>query len=456
MGSIIIAISKYIICLLITVYTLYCFTVFKRKSRNNQSWIFRFQNLIMFLTQGFCYVSIYLGQYTDDSLEAMKLAIFYLAQVIVMLLAIIIYKLMYRKLSRLVLNNMLMLIMLGLVMQTRLNLDTAMRHFFFICAGLSLCLIVPVIIKKIKYLKEFGWFYGIVGLLCLLLVFVIGKEQYGAKNWIIIGGFAMQPSEFVKIIFVFFVASCLSKASEFKAVVKVTILAAIHVLVLVLEKDLGGALIYFVTYLIMLYVATSRPLYLFSGLGAGSVAAVIAYQLFNHVRVRVTAWKDPWSVIDKEGYQIAQSLFAIGTGGWFGMGLTQGLPTSIPVVSSDFIFSAISEEMGGIVAICLILICISCFIMFVNISMKMKTEFYKLIALGLSVMYIFQVFLTIGGVTKFIPSTGVTLPLVSSGGSSILSTLIMFSIIQGLYVLNQDEVDAIEREKREKIKAKVI
>ena len=94
--------------------------------------------------------------------------------------------------------------------------------------------------------------------------------------------------------------------------------------------------------------------------------------------------------------------------------------------------------------------------MFVNISMKMKTEFYKLIALGLSVMYIFQVFLTIGGVTKFIPSTGVTLPLVSSGGSSILSTLIMFSIIQGLYVLNQDEVDAIEREKREKIKAKVI
>ena len=132
------------------------------------------------------------------------------------------------------------------------------------------------------------------------------------------------------------------------------------------------------------------------------------------------------------------------------MGLTQGLPTSIPVVSSDFIFSAISEEMGGIVAICLILICISCFIMFVNISMKMKTEFYKLIALGLSVMYIFQVFLTIGGVTKFIPSTGVTLPLVSSGGSSILSTLIMFSIIQGLYVLNQDEVDAIEREKREK------
>ena len=136
------------------------------------------------------------------------------------------------------------------------------------------------------------------------------------------------------------------------------------------------------------------------------------------------------------------------------MGLTQGSPKDIPVVTSDFVFSAIAEEMGGIVALCIIFICISCFIMFVNIAMKMRTEFYKLIALGLSVIYIFQVFLTIGGVTKFIPSTGVTLPLVSSGGSSILSTLILFSIIQGLYVLNQDEVDAVEREKREKIKEK--
>lgn len=410
--------------------------------------------MLMFLTHAFCFVSIYLGQYTQDNVEALKLLVFYLLQVIVFLLAIIIYKLMYRKLSRLVLNNMLMLIMLGLVMQTRLSLENATKQFFFVCTGLILCLIVPVIIKKIKYLKNFGWFYGVFGLFCLLLVFIIGKEQYGAKNWIIIGGFKMQPSEFVKIIYVFFVAACLSKASDFKAVVRVTVLAAIHVLVLVLEKDLGGALIYFVTYLIMLYIATCRPIYLFAGLGAGSVASVIAYYLFNHVRVRVTAWRDPWSVIDKQGYQITQSLFAIGTGGWFGMGLTKGLPTDIPVVSSDFIFSAISEEMGGIVALCLILICVSCFIMFINISMKMKTEFYKLIALGLSVMYMFQVFLTIGGVTKFIPSTGVTLPLVSSGGSSILSTLIVFSIIQGLYVLNQDEVDAIEREKREKNKAK--
>ena len=191
----------------------------------------------------------------------------------------------------------------------------------------------------------------------------------------------------------------------------------------------------------MLFIATLNPLYLVAGLGGGSVASILAYRLFSHVRVRVTAWQDPWSVIDSQGYQITQSLFAIGAGGWFGMGLTKGLPTSIPVVDTDFIFSAIVEEFGGIFAICLILIYISCFIMFINISMKMSREFYRLIALGLSVVYMFQLFLVLGGVTKFIPSTGVTLPLISAGGSSVLSTLILFNIIQGLYVLNQDEME---------------
>ena len=172
---------------------------------------------------------------------------------------------------------------------------------------------------------------------------------------------------------------------------------------------------------------------------AGSVAAVIAYKLFNHVRVRVVAWKTPLKVIDKEGYQICQSLFAIGTGGFFGLGLYQGMPNKIPVVEQDFIFAAISEELGGMFALCLILVCVSCFLMFLNIAMQLKDSFYKLVALGLGTIYGFQVFLTIGGVTKFIPSTGVTLPLVSYGGSSMLSTLIIFGIIQGLYILREDE-----------------
>ncbi|MGN1157801.1 MAG: FtsW/RodA/SpoVE family cell cycle protein, partial [Agathobacter sp.] len=153
------------------------------------------------------------------------------------------------------------------------------------------------------------------------------------------------------------------------------------------------------------------------------------------------------SVIDSGGYQITQSMFAIGTGGWTGMGLFQGMPEKIPVRESDFVFSAISEEMGGIFALCIILVCFSCYIMTLNIAMQIKDMFYKLIALGLGTVYGVQVFLCIGGVIKFIPSTGVTLPFVSSGGSSLLCTIIMFAIIQGLYILRQDEGAADERAK---------
>ncbi len=128
------------------------------------------------------------------------------------------------------------------------------------------------------------------------------------------------------------------------------------------------------------------------------------------------------------------------------MGLGQGLPQSVPVVESDFIFSAISEEMGAIFAVCLILVYISCFIMFINIAMKMKKNFYKLTAFGLSVEFIVQVFLCIGGATKFIPSTGVTLPLISYGGSSIVATIVLFGIIQGMYVLNGREEARLEKE----------
>ena len=142
--------------------------------------------------------------------------------------------------------------------------------------------------------------------------------------------------------------------------------------ILVLEKDLGAALIYFVTYLMMLYVATMKLRYLAAGAFAGTAASVVAYQLFAHVRVRVAAGQDPWSNMNQGGYQICQSLFAIGTGGLFGMGLGQGMPKSVPVVESDFIFSAIAEEMGVIFCIFLILIYISSFIMFVNIALKMK------------------------------------------------------------------------------------
>ena len=210
-------------------------------------------------------------------------------------------------------------------------------------------------------------------------------------------------------------------------------------LILVFSKDLGGALIFFVVYVFMIYAATKKPVCLVGGAAGGVLATFIGYRLFAHVRTRFVAWRDPWSVIQGQGYQITQSLFAIGTGSWFGMGLMQGSPDKIPIVAADFIFSAISEEMGCLFSLCMVLICISNFLMFMNISMAVSDNYYRLISLGLAVNYGFQMFLTVGGVTKFIPLTGVTLPLVSYGGTSVLSTLIMFSIIQGIYIMRYSD-----------------
>ena len=213
-----------------------------------------------------------------------------------------------------------------------------------------------------------------------------------------------------------------------------SVIAAVHVLILVLSRDLGSALIYFVTYIIMLYAASRKVIYVGLGLGGGAAAAFLGYKLFAHVRVRVKAFLDPLSVIDNEGYQVSQSLFAIGTAGFFGMGLYQGSPLTIPVVTKDFIFSAIAEELGGIFAILLILLYAGLYLLFLNIAMQLDDMFDKLLALGLGTTVATQVFLAVGGGLNALPSTGVTLPLVSYGGSSLVCTFLCFSVIQGLYL----------------------
>jgi cell division protein FtsW (lipid II flippase) len=383
-----------------------------------------------------------------------KILALYLMQVTLLGGTILLYSFIYPKVSRLVVNNMCMLLSIGFIMITRLNYDKAAKQYLIAAAGIVLCLVIPIIIRKVRFLSEWRILYGIVGIVSLAVVVVVGRVSYGAMLGFTVAGINIQPSELVKIVFVFFVASSFKRSTEFKDLVVTTVVAAFHVLILVVSKDLGAALIIFVVYLVMLYVATHQPLYILAGLGAGSLGAVAAYHLFTHVKTRVNVWRDPFGTYDNGGYQVAQSLFAIGTGGWFGAGLYQGQPDTIPVSAEDFIFSAISEEMGLIYAMCLILICVSCYVMFLNIAMQLHNLFYKMVALGLGTCYIFQVFLTIGGATKFIPSTGVTLPLVSYGGSSLISTLIMFAIIQGLYILREDEEEDIERRKKERLRAK--
>ena len=440
MANLITNVSKYLVILLIAIYTYYNFRFFGIRDEWGKRRLCRLQNVVMVLIHTLAYMIIYLR--TEDE----KTLMFFGAQMLFFFLYMGLYRLFYRNLSRLLLNNACMLLSTSFIILTRISMDRAVRQFAIVAVAAAVTMIIPFIMDRAWQLSKIPWIYGSIGLILLLVVCIMGNTAFGAQLSINIGGFSFQPSEFVKISFVFFVATMFYRSVDFRTIVLTTAVAAAHVLVLVLSKDLGSALIFFVTYLLMLFVATGNWLYLGLGAGSGAAAAVIAYNLFSHVRTRVEAWLDPWSDVSGKGYQISQSLFAIGTGGWFGMGLYQGMPSKIPVVEKDFVFSAISEEMGGIYAICLILICLGCFMQFMMIAAKMQAVFYKLIAFGLGTTYIVQVFLTIGGVTKFIPSTGVTLPFVSYGGSSILSTFIVFNVVQGLYILKRNEEEDYDEE----------
>ena len=436
----IVEMARYVIILLFALYTFYSFRAFAGHNKQRQNRVFAAQRTLTLLLH-----TVMSAILIMENKNIMYVGL-WAAEFAFYLIFIKVYQACYKGLSKLVLNNMMMCMMVGFVILGRLASDYAVHQIILAAAAMVLCIFVPLIIEKFRVLEKMGWYFAAIGIVFLMLVFVIGVEKYGSRNWISVGGIAIQPSEFVKILYVFFMASLLSQTTKFKHIVIISAVAAVHVVILVAEKDLGAALIYFVTYIFVLYVATTKVQYLGAGLAGGTLASIVAYHLFSHVRTRVQAWRDPWAEIRGGGYQVAQSLFAIGTGGFIGMGLGKGLPGSVPVVESDFVFSAISEELGGVFAICLIMVYLSSYIMFVNIAMKMKKQFYKLTAFGLSVVFIFQVFLCVGGVTKFIPSTGVTLPLISYGGSSIVTTIIIFSVIQGMYVLNGKEEESLEEE----------
>ncbi len=448
MVNLIIQFSRYAILILMAIYTMQSFLVFGKKDEEDKEFLFLQQNLMMFMIHFIAFVVMYL------EMEEQELLFFYGAQFIYLAATLVFFRNLYPRASKLVVNHMCMLITIGFIMLTRLSYEQSLKQFKIVAASTAVALIVPVIIRKVRILTRWTWLYAAAGIGLLGIVAVAANETYGSKLGFSFGGISIQPSEFVKIIFVFAIAGMLGKAKRFLDIVIATAVAALHVLILVYSTDLGSALIFFITYLVMLYVATRNCLYLFAGLGAGSVAAVGAYYLFSHVRVRVQIWQDPFMDYANKGYQVAQSLFSIAAGGWFGTGLFQGTPDNIPIVEQDFMFAAIAEELGGIFAICLILICMSCYIMFVNIAMRLSNRFYRLVALGLGTMYAVQVFLTVGGAMKFIPMTGVTLPLISYGGSSMLSTVLMFSIIQGLYILREDEEDQIERERERELESR--
>ena len=433
MAHVISDLSKYVIVFFMAMYTVLCFFVMREKEEDDKGWVYALQIICMFMVHFLGFAAICLE--TSD----ISYIIFYGFQQILLFATIALYRVIYPEVHRLIINNMCMLLTVGFLILTRISYEKSIKQFAIVSVSLIVGLFVPYLIKRMKFLKHLTWIYGMLGLLLLTAVAVLGAVTHGAKLSYSIGGISFQPSEFVKILFVFFVAGMFKQSKTFLQVSITTLVAALHVLVLVLSKDLGSALIFFVTYLVMLYVATRKFYYLLAGGVCGVLAAYIAYTLFSHIQIRIVAWQDPWNHINDEGYQITQSLFAIGTGGWYGMGIYQGNPTAIPYVEQDFVFSAVAEELGVIFAICLILVCIISFLAIMLVAMRLKEEFYRYIAVGVGMIYMTQVFLTIGGGTRFIPLTGVTLPFVSYGGSSVLSTILMFCIVQGLDCVREQE-----------------
>ena len=213
---------------------------------------------------------------------------------------------------------------------------------------------------------------------------------------------------------------------------------------MVYQKDLGGALIFFVVYFIVLYCATGRIFWILSGgvllLGAGAAS----FKLFYHVKVRIQTWINPWKDPSGGGYQVLQSLFAIASWGFLGSGLGRGMPGKIPVVERDFIFSAICEEFGAFFGICIIVLFATLFIMGIRIALKGDKHFNILLALGFTVLIGFQFFLIVGGVIKLIPLTGVTMPFISYGGTSVIVSLVIVGILQ--WVNGSAEKEVAEKE----------
>lgn len=433
MIKVLIDVSRYVFVALFAIYLLMSYRIFTIQDEEDRSYRCVLQNMIMFLFHFLAYGLLFISS------QDFTYVWLYLAQMIIMFLYLVIFHLVYKNADFLLLNNMCMMIMIGFIMISRINMEEGIRQTVLVFLGMYLTLIVPVFMQKNKKLRNIPWLYGVIGIVLLLLVLLVGQAQNGANLSIKIFGITFQFSEFIKIVYAFFIAAMFNRSTKFGNVVLTTGLAAVHVLILVISKDLGGALIYFVVYLVMVYVATKKAGYIFLGGMAGVVASMAAYHLFAHVRTRVYTWQDPWSYIDGEGYQITQSIFAIGTGGWFGEGLYQGMPYRIPMVEMDFMFSAICEEFGIIFGVGIILLMLNTFLLMMDVGMKSQGKFYRLLSVGLATAYGFQIFLTIGGGIKFIPLTGVTLPLISYGGSSAWSTLLLFAVIQGLYRMKSQD-----------------
>lgn len=328
------------------------------------------------------------------------------------------------------------LCIVGFVMLQRLQPALAFRQVEWFGLGSVFLLLTILYVKFFKHWDKLNYPLMAIGLGVLILTLAIGKEMGGARNWIQVWKYNVQPSEFVKIILVFVLSADLKTNKSRLRRLPVLLFTALVILLVVLQKDLGAAFLYFCLFVFLYYIATSDWLIASGASLLAFLGAVISYHLFAHVRTRIAAWHNPWADVENRGYQIAQSLIAIASGGWIGLGLGLGSPHVIPASKTDFIFSAICEEMGILTGISIIGIYMLIMVRGAAIALKAKKPGDMLLAMGATISLAIQSFTIIGGVIKMIPLTGVTMPFVSYGGSSMLVSFGLLGIIQGVAIKN--------------------
>lgn len=362
---------------------------------------------------------------------------------LLMLLGYNLAAIIFRHIDRITLVICFFLASVGLVMLARLNMDTAVKQLIWLAVALLLMFIVVVVIKRARDFGRLNYLMlaGALGLLAF--AFLFAQTKGGARNWVSLGPITFQPSEFAKVLFII-VSSYFFAAKRGKWVSLGYIgFAGLCVIILVLSNDLGAALLFGGTFLIMFFAGTGRTLLTLAGVGVGAAGAVASYHVLPHVRTRVEIWENPWMYHRTQGYQIVQGLMAIAAGGMFGAGLGLGYPQAVPVNTSDFIFAVICEEFGIVFGIITILMYLVFIIRGMIIAMNAGNRFDALLVFGSTCMLSLQSFIIIGGVIKLIPLTGITLPFISAGGSSMIASIALVGIIEGVAVKNgeRDERD---------------
>lgn len=334
---------------------------------------------------------------------------------------------------------------IGITFVTRLQPDASLGQVIYLFLGVALMVGTLAVVKNLEVVKRYKYVLGIAGIILLVLPMFIGTEIYGSKLWIKIGSFQFQPGEFAKVLIVLFLAGYLAENRELLSISNRTVLGikfprlrllyplfivwGVCLLVVAFERDLGSALLFYTIFLIMLYVATGRVSYVIIGLALLAVGAFGMYQIMSHVQVRVAIWLDPFSDAQNLGYQIVQSLFSLADGGLTGVGIGKGMADIIPVVASDMIFAAIGEEMGLLGGSAVLLLFMLFAVRGLTTAARAKSDLAAFSAAGLTAAISFQAFTIVGGVTKLIPLTGVTLPFMSQGGSSLLASFVIVGLL---------------------------